>query len=158
MDGLPATNLSELAADSVSLWSSATKSWHDVYDVFVEKTQITSPISVHIPVGDEVDTLLHYQNPTSKQVPALDGILAYIAQQKLSGGTGTGVTNRYVTINRKNMMIYEGDSYITSKQVVVHTVKRSQFIDVFAPVFIVKKIKTLKVVRPVYIFENAANI
>ena len=72
MDALPATNLSELAADSVSLWSSATKSWHDVYDVFVEKKQITSPISVLIPVGDEVDMLLQYPNPTSKQVPALD--------------------------------------------------------------------------------------
>ena len=158
MDALAATNLSELAADSVSLWSSATKSWHDVYDVFVEKKQITSPISVLIPVRDEVDMLLQYPNPTSKQVPALDGILAYIAQQKLSGGSGTGVTNRYVTINRKSMTIYEGDSYITTKQVVVHTVKRPQFIDVFAPVFVVKEIKTLKVVRPVYIFENADHI
>ena len=82
MDAFSATNLSEVAADSVSLWSATSKGSVDVRDIFVAKTQVTSPISVRIPVGDEVATLLQYPNATSSQVPALDGITAYITQQE----------------------------------------------------------------------------
>ena len=68
MEAFSATNLSEVAADSVSLWSAASRSWVDVRDVFVEKTQVTSPVSVQIPVADEIDVVLQYPNPNSHQV------------------------------------------------------------------------------------------
>ena len=76
MEDRSATNLTEVAADSVSLWSATSKSWVDVRDIFVEKAQITSPVEVIIPVMDEIDTFLTYPNANSRQVPALDGILA----------------------------------------------------------------------------------
>ena len=75
-----ATNLSEIAADSVSLWDAKFRSWVNVRNVFVDRALVTSPVSVQIPVADEVETLLLYPNATSSQVPALDGLLAYIAQ------------------------------------------------------------------------------
>ena len=75
-------NLSEVAADYVSLWDARSRSWINVRDVFIEKAQITSPVTVNIPVADKVETLLVYPNATSGQVPDLEGILAYIAQQQ----------------------------------------------------------------------------
>ena len=57
MEDRSGTNLTEVAADSVSLWSSTSKSWVDVRDIFVEKAQITSPVEVIVPVMDEIDTL-----------------------------------------------------------------------------------------------------
>ena len=109
MDGEPATNLSEVEADSVKLWSPVSKTWVDVRVIVVAKTQITSPVEVVVRVADESDTHLVYPNPTANQVPALDGILAYIAQQKLGGAAG--VTNKYFSVKRKNYSIFEGDSY-----------------------------------------------
>ena len=82
-----ATNLSEILADSVTIYDASSRRWADVRDVFITKGQITSPVTVSIPVADEVETFLAYPNATSNQVPALDGILAYIAQQKLARGT-----------------------------------------------------------------------
>ena len=80
-----ATNLTEIAADSVNIWDASSRRWAEVRDVFVTKGQITSPVTVNIPVADEVETFLTYQNATSNQVPALDGMLAYIAQQQKLG-------------------------------------------------------------------------
>ena len=71
-----ATNLSEIAADSVSLWDAKSRRWADVCEVFVAKGQITSPVTVSIPVPDEVETFLAYPNATSRQVPEMEGILA----------------------------------------------------------------------------------
>ena len=48
-----ATNLTEIAADSVSIWDASSKRWTEVRDVFVTKGQITSPVTVSIPVADE---------------------------------------------------------------------------------------------------------
>ena len=47
-------HLVEVAADFVSLWGSKSKVWVNVRDAFVEKGQITSPVTVTIPVADEV--------------------------------------------------------------------------------------------------------
>ena len=99
-----------------------------------------SPVTVSIPVADEVETFLAYPNATSNQVPALDGMLAYIAQQKLGAGN---VTNRYVT----------------QKAVTLQVVKRPVFMDIFAPTFVTKKIIKQKVVRPTIILaENAGSM
>ena len=149
-----ATNLSEVAADSLSLWDAKSRRWLDVRDVFVDTAQITSPVTVTIPVADEVETLLTYPNAKSGQVPDLQGILAYIAQQKLAG---TGVTNRYVSVKRKNFFITEGDTHITKKAVTVQVLKWPVFMDVFALTFVTKKIIKQRVVRPTIIYsENAA--
>ena len=146
MEDKSATNLTEVAADSVSLWNATSKRWVDVRDIFVEKAQITSPVEVVVPVMDEIDTFLAYPNANSKQVPALDGILVYIAEQKLGGAAG--VTNRYVTIHR--------NSCVTKKAVSLQVVRRPVFMDVFAPTFITKRILRQKIVRPTMIFaENA---
>ena len=154
MEDRSATNLTEVAADSVSLWNATSERWVDVRDIFVEKAQITSPVEVVVPVMDEIDTFLAYPNANSKQVPALDGILAYIAQQKLGGAAG--VTKRYVTIHRKNYSDFEGDSHVTKKAVSLQVVRRPVFMDVFAPTFITKRILRQKIVRPTIIFaENA---
>ena len=103
-----ATNLSEIAANYVRIFDANSKRWTDVRDVFVTKGQITNPVTVNILVADEVETFLAYPNATSKQVPALDGMLAYIAQQKLGVGS---VNNRYVTVKRKNFFTIEGDTH-----------------------------------------------
>ena len=148
-----ATNLSEIAADHVRIFDANSRSWTDVRDVFVTKGQITSPVTVSIPVADEVETFLAYQNATSNQVPALDGMLVYIAQQKLGAGK---VTNRYVTVKRKNFFTTEGDTHVTQKVVTLQVVKRPVFMDIFAPMFVTKKIIKQKVVRPTIILaENA---
>ena len=149
----PATNLSEIAADYVRIFDANSRSWTDVRDVFVTKGQITSPVTVSIPVADEVETFLAYQNATSNQVPALDGMLAYIAQQKLGAGS---VTNRYVTVRRKNFFTIEGDTHVTQKAITLQVVKRPVFMDIFAPTFVTRKILKQKVVRPTIILaENA---
>ena len=147
----PATNLTETPADAVSLWDAGSKSWANVRDVFVNATFIASPSVVAIPVADEVETRLVYENPTSNHVPALDGILAFIKQEKLAG---PGVTNRYVSVKRKNYFISEGDEHITKKAVTVQVVKRFAFLDVYAPTIISKKAIKQKVVRPTYILEG----
>ena len=149
MEEQPATNLSEVAADTVSLWNAASKRWVEVLDIFVENAQITSPVKVSVPVMDEIDTFLAYPNANSKQVPALDGILAYIAQQKLGGA---GVTNKYFSVRRKNYC----DTHVTKKAVSLQVVRRPVFMDVFAPTFVTKKILRQKIVRPTIILaENA---
>ena len=113
-----ATNLVEVAADFVSLWNPKSRSWVNVREVFVEKGQITSPVTVTIPVADEVETLLTYPNPTAAQIPDLKGLMAYLEQQQRLAGPG--VTNKYVNVKRKNYFIFEGDTHITKK-------KRSQY-------------------------------
>ena len=148
-----ATNLSEVNADYVSLWNARSRSWVNVRDVFIEKAQITSPVTVVIPVADEVETFLAYPNATPRQVPELEGILAYIAQQKLGAGS---VTNRYVSVKRKNFFTIEGDTHVTQKAITLQVVKRPVFMDVFAPTFVTKKVIKQKVVRPTIILaENA---
>ena len=148
-----ATNLSEIAADYVRIFDASSRRWTDVRDDFVTKGQITSSVTVSIPVADEVETFLTYPNATSNQVPALDGMLAYIAQQKLGVGS---VNNRYVTVRRKNFFTIEGDTHVTQKAVTLQVVKRPVFMDIFAPTFVTKKIIKQKVVRPTIILaENA---
>ena len=139
------TNLSEIAANYVRIFDASSKRWTDVRDVFVTKGQIT--------VADEVETFLTCPNATSNQVPALDGMLGYIAQQKLGAGN---VTNRYVTVKRKNFFTTEGDTHVTQKAVTLQVVKRPVFMDIFAPTFVTNKIIKQKVVRPTIILaENA---
>ena len=75
MEERSATNLSEVAADSVSLWNAGSKRWVEVRDIFVEKAQITSPVEVSVPVMEEIDTFLaypvsytHLTLPTNREV------------------------------------------------------------------------------------------
>ena len=147
----PATNLTEIAADYVRIFDANSKRWTDVRDALSRRGKSRTPVS--IPVADEVETFLTYPNATSNQVPALDGMLAYIAQQKIGAGN---VTNRYVTVRRKNLFTIEGDTHVTQKAVTLQVVKRPVFMDIFAPTFVMKKILNQKVVRPTIIYyENA---
>ena len=150
-----ATNLSEIAADSVNLWDAKSRRWADVREVFVGKGQITSPVTVSIPGADEVERFLAYPNVTSNQVPALDGMLAYIAQQqKLGAGC---VTNRYVSVKRNNFFTTEGDAHITTKSGYTASRETARVHGrLRADVHHQERILRQKIVRPTIIFaENA---
>ena len=107
-----------------------------------------------IPVADEVETSLAYPNATSRQVPDLAGILAYIAQQQRLGAGS--VTNRYVSVKRKNFFTTEGDTHVTQQLVTLQVVKWPVFMDVFAPTCVTRKIIKQKVVRPTIILAETA--
>ena len=64
------------------------------------------------------------------------------------------MTNRYVSVKRKNYFTYEGDTQVTTKAVTVQVVKRPVYVDVFAPTFVTKKVVQQKVVRPTYILDG----
>ena len=57
-----------------------------------------------IPNADAVETELQYTAPGPHLVPALDGMVSYIAQET---SKTTGVTNKYYTTNRKHYHFIE---------------------------------------------------
>ena len=90
------TNLSEIAADFVSLWNPAALRHEEIRGIFVPQSAVVAPTEVQIPVGDEVDTALVYPEPTNSQVPGLKGLLEYLQQIEGAGGT----THRHCNITR----------------------------------------------------------
>jgi hypothetical protein len=82
-----ATNLSEVAADRVTLWSAARLEHTDIRELFVASEAVTRPARVLLQVGEETDQLLVYDQPTNDQVPALADLVAYIEQERLGAGS-----------------------------------------------------------------------
>ena len=68
----PATNLTTVVADSVSVWSPALRDTRDLHEIFVGVGDVVQPKSVSIPNANAVETELKY-TPGPGQVPALDG-------------------------------------------------------------------------------------
>jgi hypothetical protein len=94
-----ATNLSEIAADRVTLWSAGRLEHSDIRELFVASEAVTRPASVLQQVGEETDQILVYEQPTNDQVPALADLVAYIEQERLGAGS---TVNKYYTFNRTN--------------------------------------------------------
>ena len=92
----PATNLTSIVADSVSVWSPALRETRDLHEIFVGVGDVVRPATVSVPNADAVESELRY-NPTPGQVPALDGMVSYIAQETAR----PGVVNKYYTTTRK---------------------------------------------------------
>jgi hypothetical protein len=82
-----ATNLAEVAADRVTLWSAASLEHRDIRELFVTSEQMTRPVRMLQQVGGETDELLVYQAATNDQVPVLADLVAYIEQERLGAGS-----------------------------------------------------------------------
>ena len=65
------TNLSEINADFVRLWQPAKVNHEDIRNIFVDQSQVTEPIPIETPIGDEIETTLAYDAPTNQQIPGL---------------------------------------------------------------------------------------
>ena len=72
------TNLTTIVADSVAIWSPAAQDSLDLHQIFVGTSAVVEPTSISIPNADSVAHELHYF-PGPGQVPALDGLVSYIA-------------------------------------------------------------------------------
>ena len=80
----PATNLLSIVADSVSVWSPALRETRDLREIFVDVGAVVEPATVSVPNADAVETELRY-TPGPGQVPALDGLVNYIAGDSEAG-------------------------------------------------------------------------
>jgi hypothetical protein len=98
------TTLTDVSADRLQIWKVATASHEDVRDVFINTSRITGVKRVEQRVGEKVDVVLTYNQPTNEQVPALADIVAYIQQERL--GTGS-VVNKHFNITRNNIALHQ---------------------------------------------------
>ena len=99
-----ATNLAEVAADRVTLWSAERLEHRDIRELFVGSEQVTRPARILQQVGEETDQILVYDQPSNQQVPALADLLEYIEQERLGAGT---TVNQYYTVNRRNVALLQ---------------------------------------------------
>jgi hypothetical protein len=160
------TNLSELTCDFVRLWDGQALQHRDVRELFVHQASVISPVAVEVQVGQEVDTELVYPAPTDEQVPSLKGLLAYIDARETGGGT----VKKYYTTNRKHFSLQEGAVQQVRQHKTVHTHRTDQlnitehhttlkkthrtqriFLDVYAPVLLVRRVTNVRITRPIYI-------
>ena len=96
------TNLTTITADAVSIWKPAAQDSQDLHQIFVGTSAIVEPHLVSIPTADAVETELRY-TPGPGLVPAVDGMLAYIAQETAK----PGMVNKYYTTTRKHYHFIE---------------------------------------------------
>jgi hypothetical protein len=92
-----ATNLAEVAADRVTLWSKERLEHRDIRDLFVASEAVTRPARVAVQVGEETDQILVSDQPSNEQVLALADLLEYIEQERLGAGS---TVNKLYTIDR----------------------------------------------------------
>jgi len=97
-----ATNLTTVVADSVSVWSPAARDTWDLHEILVGTSDVVEPTSVSIP-NSAVETELQYTAPGPHLVPALDGMVNYIAQETAK----TRLTNKYYRTTRKHYHFIE---------------------------------------------------
>ena len=64
---------------------------------------VIEPATVSVPNADAVESELQYTAPGPGQVPALDGLVNYIAQETAK----PGIVNKYYTTNRKHYHFLE---------------------------------------------------
>ena len=104
-----ATNLAEVAADRVTLWSAERLAHTDIRELFVASEQVTRPARVAVQVGEETDQILVYDQPSNEQVPALADLLEYIEQERLGAGT---TVNKFYTVNRTNTALIQPETVL----------------------------------------------
>ena len=110
----PSTNLQDISANRISIWSSAAKQFVDVGGSYLPVTALTEPAKVSMPNANAGETQLVYISPKAGEVASLDGMVSYI-QPQLELGTGTVVKN-----------------YTTSR-------KTYNFLEIYSPVFITRR-------------------
>jgi hypothetical protein len=98
------TNLTDVAADRISIWNNEARAQEDIRTIFVNNEQIKGATRVEQQVGDETDIILVFEDTTNEQVPALSDLVEYIAQEKL-GADAT--VNKHYNINRKNVALIQ---------------------------------------------------
>jgi hypothetical protein len=101
----PHTNLAEVAADRVTLWSAERLEHCDIRELFVDSEAVTRPVRILQQVGEE-------SQPSNEQVPALADLLSYIEQERLGAGT---TVNKYYTINRTNTALIQPEITISRR-------------------------------------------
>ena len=116
------TNLSEVAADFVSLWNPAALRHEEIRDIFVPQSAVVEPTEVQIPVGDEIDTTLVYSEPSNEQVPGLKGLLEYLEQIEGPGGT----VHKHYNITRKGFALNAGDTHYLNRQTLFRIARQQQ--------------------------------
>ena len=143
------TNLSEVNADYLRLWQPAARNHEDIREIFVDKAAVTEPTVVETPIGGtgEVDTSLEYPGATNDQVPALRGLLDYVAEQY-----PPAPVNKYFTINRKQQPQFLGDTWVLQRKVSQSVRNLRVSVEQFAPVLIQRQVRNVKIVRPIYVF------
>ena len=98
-----ATNLTDNVADTVSIWSPAAQNTLELHESFLSNDDVMEPAVVAKPNAEAVETELQYTSPGPAQVPALDGLVNYIAQETAK----PRVTNKYYTTTRKHYHFIE---------------------------------------------------
>jgi len=100
----PATNTTNISADSVLVWNASNKAFVDVLDLF--KHNLVEPAVVPTPTADAAETALRYTDLSAVKAPAIDGLIQYISQETAR----TGTVNKYYTTNRNTYNIIQSDS------------------------------------------------
>ena len=98
------TNLTDVAADRVQIWNGAKGQHENIRDIFLNVSNVISPTRFEQQVGDELDVILTYPEVAEASVPSLEGIVAYIEQEKL--GTGATLITFY-NITRQNRALIQ---------------------------------------------------
>ena len=96
------TNLTTITADAMSIWNPAAQDSQDLHQIFVGTSAFVEPHLVSIPNADAVETELRY-TPGPGLVPALDGMVSYIAQETAK----PGIVNKFYTTNRRHYHFIE---------------------------------------------------
>ena len=60
------TNLSDVAADRISIWNNEERAQQDIRTIFVNQDRVKAPARVEQQVGDEVDVVLVFEAPPTK--------------------------------------------------------------------------------------------
>ena len=106
------TNLTTIVADAVSIWNPGAQDSQDIHQIFVSASAVVQPYTVSVPNADAVETKLQY-TPGPGQVPALDGMVSYIAQETAN----PGIVNKYSTTNWKHYHFIETYSSLTYQKI-----------------------------------------
>ena len=143
------TNLSEVNADYLRLWQPAARNHEDTREIFVDKAAVTETTVVETPIGGtgEVDSSLEYPGATNDQVPALRGLLDYVAEQY-----PPAPVNKYFTVNRKQQAQFLGDTWVLQRTTQKQVKNLRVSVEQYAPVLIQRQVRNVQVVRPIYVF------
>jgi hypothetical protein len=107
------TNLTDVAADRITIWNNEERSQQDIREIFVNNEQVKRATRFEQQVGDETDIVLVYEAPSNSEVPSLKDIVDYIAQEKL-GADAT--VNKFYSINRRNVALIQQDDVTVAKR------------------------------------------
>ena len=62
------------------MWNLAAQDTLELHEIVLGNYAVVEPVAVHLPNANAVETERQYKTPSPAQVPALDGVVNYIAQ------------------------------------------------------------------------------